>query len=227
MVPFYFSDDSRADRSKKMTTLRRTSPIRTLGGIAVIVFAVCWPVTGSEPVFASNVDDTPVVRNSESAGLNEAAPDLGLDIEDEIQTIHPWDNNDYGDTAIIDDPGLGRHRIDKPTPPPSELDVPDLGKGSSTRPEHGVALLRNFPNPFNAQTRIEFQLEADSPVKLRIYNLLGQTVRETAWARLSAGDHGWTWDGRSERGDVVPSGVYFYQIETDGGSAIHKMVLLK
>ena len=196
-------------------------------GIAAMLLAVCWPATGMHPAFAGEVDDKPVVRTDGSSPLADAAPELNLDFEDEIQTIHPWDNNDYGDTTIINDPGLGRRRTDKPTPPSMDLNVLDLTKGSASRPDHGVAMLRNFPNPFNVQTRIEFQLDAGGPVKLRVYNLLGQTVRERAWTRLTAGIHGWTWDGRSERGGVVPSGVYFYQIETDGGSAIHKMVLLK
>jgi flagellar hook assembly protein FlgD len=85
----------------------------------------------------------------------------------------------------------------------------------------------NYPNPFNAQTRIRFTLKTAGDVEVRIFNLLGQTVRQARLAGLTAGSHSWVWDGRVHRGGTAPSGVYFYRVESGGSAAVQRMVLLK
>ena len=83
----------------------------------------------------------------------------------------------------------------------------------------------NYPNPFNPQTWIPFELPADSnPVQLRIYNLLGQPIRTLMTGPLSSGSHVVPWDGRDQAGQMVSSGLYLYCLQTRTWTATGKMV---
>ena len=68
--------------------------------------------------------------------------------------------------------------------------------------------LRVFPNPFNSQVRIQFELGSASPVEVVVYDVLGQRVRRLTRADWSAGIHQVFWDGRAENGTAVASGIY-------------------
>ena len=95
-------------------------------------------------------------------------------------------------------------------------------------------LEQNYPNPFNAQTTIGFALPKAGRVKLTIYNLLGQKIRNLLAGEIQqAGWYRAVWGGDDETGKPVSSGTYFYRIEIsplDGSgtySSAHKMVMLK
>ena len=137
--------------------------------------------------------------------------------EDEINPIHPWDNNEFSDTSGTN--GMRPRRNNS-----REYQIRTSSK--VTQPED-IGGLSNYPNPFNAQTNIRFTLSVSTDVELRIYNLIGQSVRDVKLNSLSAGAHNWTWDGRVGDGQSAPSGIYFYRIISGSSSAIGKMVLLK
>jgi subtilisin family serine protease len=88
---------------------------------------------------------------------------------------------------------------------------------SATLPS-AYALFQNYPNPFNPQTTIRFALPEAGRVRLRIFNLLGQQARELIDEDLDAGYRQVTWDGRSDRGEQVSSGVYAYTLEVLSGN---------
>ena len=89
----------------------------------------------------------------------------------------------------------------------------------------GFRLGANYPNPFNPQTWIPFNLPADSnPVQLRVYNLLGQPIRTLLAGPLSCGSHVVPWDGRDQAGQVVSSGLYLYCLQARTWTATGKMV---
>lgn len=99
------------------------------------------------------------------------------------------------------------------------------------RPEKTL-LLANYPNPFNPETWIPYELATDTNVKLTIYNAQGAVVRTLSLGHQSAGyytgrDRAAYWDGRNSFGEQVASGLYFYQLETDETSLMRKMVILK
>ena len=85
-----------------------------------------------------------------------------------------------------------------------------------------VTVLRNYPNPFNATTTIEFTLSEEKEVRLSVYNILGQKTAVLFEGQKEAGEHKVTWDA----GDL-PSGVYFARLEAQSYSKNVKMVLLK
>ncbi len=91
----------------------------------------------------------------------------------------------------------------------------------------GYALDQNYPNPFNAGTTIEYGLPRRAEVTLVIYNLLGQVVKRWPTETLSAGHYRITWDGRSEDGYDLASGIYLFRMEAAEFKAVRKLVLLK
>ena len=94
------------------------------------------------------------------------------------------------------------------------------------------ALLRNFPNPFNPETWIPYQLSKPANVTLTIYNMRGVVVRQLKLGQQPAGvytnrSRAIHWDGRNEFGEKVAAAVYFYQLQADSVSFLRKMVILK
>ena len=93
-------------------------------------------------------------------------------------------------------------------------------------------LLANYPNPFNPETWIPFQLAQDATVTARIYDLTGKQIRMVELGHLPVGNYVESgkaiyWDGKTETGEQVSSGTYFYQIEAGDYRATRKMVILK
>lgn len=90
------------------------------------------------------------------------------------------------------------------------------------------SLSQNYPNPFNPETTIPYALSSDAIVSLTIYNIAGQVVRKLVDGEaLAAGQYQAVWDGRSESGASVASGMYFYLLHTGDFVAKRKMVLLR
>jgi flagellar hook assembly protein FlgD len=89
------------------------------------------------------------------------------------------------------------------------------------------ALEQNHPNPFNPVTNISFSLDTGSDVTLRVYDLTGRVVKTLVDRRMRAGEHSQEWDGRSETGDEVASGIYFYRLTAGGRTLTRKAVFLK
>ena len=93
-------------------------------------------------------------------------------------------------------------------------------------------LLPNYPNPFNPETWIPYDLAEDSEVDIHIYNLKGETVRQLSLGFQGAGTYRTRsravyWDGRNAVGEPVASGVYFYTLRTGQIKATRQMVILK
>lgn len=85
----------------------------------------------------------------------------------------------------------------------------------------------NYPNPFNARTTIEFSLVRPGIVELEIYDIQGRVVRNLLTAYLNSGSHAVNWDGLSDCGDILSSGIYLYRISHNNSHAIGKMSLIK
>ncbi|UCE19490.1 MAG: right-handed parallel beta-helix repeat-containing protein [Gemmatimonadota bacterium] len=89
------------------------------------------------------------------------------------------------------------------------------------------SLAQNYPNPFNPVTTIDYALAKESPVKLVVYNVLGQKVKTLVNEKQPIGYHVVRWDGRGEDGSEVSSGVYFYRLNAGSFTKTMKMMLLK
>ena len=95
-----------------------------------------------------------------------------------------------------------------------------------------TALLRNYPNPFNPETWIPYQLSEPAEVTLTIYDINGQLIRRLAVGHQPAGmyqsrSRAVYWDGRNQLGESVASGLYFYTLTADEFTATRRMMILK
>ena len=93
-------------------------------------------------------------------------------------------------------------------------------------------LLANYPNPFNPETWIPYQLAKGSDVEIFIYDARGVLVRHLALGHQHAGyytekSRAAYWDGRNSIGERVASGIYFYRLQAENTSLLRKMLILK
>ncbi len=108
---------------------------------------------------------------------------------------------------------------------PMELGIPTAV--AEAAPQE-FALTGNRPNPFNPSTTIGFSIDRPGSVKLAVYSLSGQKVRELAsGAVMRPGAHSIVWDGRDASGKAVSSGVYIARLVHDGRAVSRKMMLMK
>ena len=88
--------------------------------------------------------------------------------------------------------------------------------------------MRNYPNPFNPSTTIEFYIQNNSNVNLSIYNIKGQKIKALAQNEFTKGQHSIIWNGDDENGQSVSSGIYYYKLKINGKiKAFNKCLLLK
>ncbi len=114
----------------------------------------------------------------------------------------------------------------------SQLGVLFLEHLLATLSPEETVLLPNFPNPFNPETWIPYQLSEDSPVSLSIYDTAGALVRTLSLGVQPAGfynsrDRAAYWDGRNDAGERVASGLYFYQLRTPSFHQTRRLVIVK
>ncbi len=91
-----------------------------------------------------------------------------------------------------------------------------------------VALVHNYPNPFNSATTIKYALPQASAVRLDIFNVAGQMVRTLVAKRQEAGRYAVHWDATDDRGHRVSSGIYFYRLQAGSEFVeVKKMLMVR
>jgi hypothetical protein len=90
-----------------------------------------------------------------------------------------------------------------------------------------IQLNQNHPNPFNPTTDIVFSLPIRQHVVLQVFDTRGRFVRTLLDAEVGPGSRTVHWDGRNTHDDQVPSGIYFYRLESGNDRQVRKMVLIK
>ena len=85
----------------------------------------------------------------------------------------------------------------------------------------------NYPNPFNPTTKIRFTNDRSSNVKVTVYSLNGKKVATIMNRQVNAGAYDVSWNGKNSNGTIVPTGMYLYDIESDGRRLQGKMLFLK
>jgi hypothetical protein len=85
-----------------------------------------------------------------------------------------------------------------------------------------TSLIKNFPNPFNNSTTIDFEIPEKTNLKLLIYGSLGRELGTIIDQELSAGKHSIRFDAKNN-----PSGIYFYKLKTKRFISTMKMILMK
>ena len=104
--------------------------------------------------------------------------------------------------------------------------VTRVAKAEKGLPED-FSLHQNYPNPFNGDTVISFDLPQSEEVRLDVYNISGQRVRELVSQRLQAGVYRVGWDGKDGKGSALASGLYVYQILAGTHRQQKKLLLIR
>ncbi|HUI10520.1 MAG TPA: invasin domain 3-containing protein [Bacteroidota bacterium] len=90
------------------------------------------------------------------------------------------------------------------------------------------ALDNNYPNPFNPSTTLPVAIPAASEIRLIVYNILGEQTRVIYAGHVEAGRYLYTWDGKSDRGNPVATGIYIVRLSTSTGrSFVRKLALVR
>lgn len=110
----------------------------------------------------------------------------------------------------------------------SYIDMTPLMTSSPGQIVPSVGLeVHNYPNPFNPETTIQYQLSQDGPVTIDIFNVKGQKVVRLVDEHQDAGMHSAVWNGTDQNDKTVGSGLFFCKLRSDNGSCIRKMILMK
>jgi len=90
-----------------------------------------------------------------------------------------------------------------------------------------LAGVRNYPNPFNPNTTITFELEKDSTLNIDIFNVKGEKIKALFRGKLEKGSQNITWNGKDDNNKQVSSGIYFYKIKADEECFVRKALMVK
>ncbi|MCF7919652.1 MAG: T9SS type A sorting domain-containing protein [Candidatus Cloacimonetes bacterium] len=101
--------------------------------------------------------------------------------------------------------------------PASENDIIDVAR----------IKLQCYPNPFNPQTSIRFELEKTEKVDLRVYNLKGELIKVLKSEVMDAGEHLVNWNGRNSKGNIISSGIYLMSLQAGTVRTGCKVVMIK
>ena len=88
-------------------------------------------------------------------------------------------------------------------------------------------LKKNFPNPFNPFTTIEYELPFDTYLELPIFDARGRTVKNLINEKRFSGKSSIQWNAKDNHGQTVPSGIYFFVMNAGGYKKTNKMIILK
>lgn len=146
---------------------------------------------------------------------------------------------DDGQTVTLEPGEQLELEFEAPTPPDGQqqtIVIKAVGRYDRRQVDHeadpstipgSYEFAQNYPNPFNPTTTFEFALPQSGRVSLEIYNLLGQKVATVIKRSYPVGRHTVAWDGATDRGTPIASGIYFARFTADAFTATKKLVVMK
>ncbi len=102
-----------------------------------------------------------------------------------------------------------------------------VGPGGDAAPPTEYALEQNYPNPFNPTTSIRYTLPKAGHVRLQIFNLRGELIRTLVDSYQAAESYQMSWDGENDQGQLMPSGIYLYRLQSGDFSQTLRLLFLK
>ena len=169
--------------------------------------------------YANVVTTSPKQLLHISIEIADSNQNAGLSYEQSLMDGQEYyaNNNDKFSPIIADD------TLDAPLKL-NPADITNLDTGIPNK----FNLYNNFPNPFNPSTTLKFDLPQNvAKVQLVIYDSLGQKVAVLYSGALMAGRYSYIWNGKSQFGNSMPSGIYFASFKADNYSRTIRMMLIK
>ncbi|MCD4820440.1 MAG: hypothetical protein K8S23_17305 [Candidatus Cloacimonetes bacterium] len=186
-------------------------------------------IIDAPPLFVGGDWDDPLAYKltENSPGVDAGTPDvseMNLPMSDLLNNWRIWDGDGDG-TSTID---IGCYEYDAPpyTSGINEDELPHFSLLSSN--------LMNYPNPFrisgnkrSCSTTFKFNVLKEGKVRLDVYNIKGQRVKNLYDVYTAPGDCEIMWNGLNDNGKPVASGLYLYKLESAGITEIKKLLILK
>ncbi|MCK4696587.1 MAG: chitobiase/beta-hexosaminidase C-terminal domain-containing protein, partial [Candidatus Cloacimonetes bacterium] len=169
-----------------------------------------------DPLFISITEGDYFLSQLE-AGQNEQSPSVNAgsgDVTEFDLETYTTRTDFYADTDIVD---IGYHY-------PDGIIITNI-EDVEFQPK--LFQFFNFPNPFNPETTIHYQLPEDSDVELIIYNIKGQLVKTLIDDLHNAGEYSVIWNGNDHTDKPVSSGIYLYKLKAGRYTSTKKMILLR
>ena len=113
------------------------------------------------------------------------------------------------------------------SPTSNEVEIIFTNTLDDNEPVVITQLKGNYPNPFNPETTISFDISTDSNVQINIYNIRGQKVKALVDDFYSSGSYSIIWQGTDDKDNTLPSGIYFYRMQANEFTATKRMLMLK
>jgi hypothetical protein len=150
------------------------------------------------------------------------------ELVDSSGTVVAVNNSTSNNPFVLTAPGPGRYLVNAGYKNPSRrwdsaaVVINVTGVANDPSELNSFKLYNNYPNPFNPSTTIKFSLPEASFTTLKIYNALGKEIAVLVNEMISSGTHSVVFDAHN-----LPSGVYFYSLESSSLSQVKKMLLIK
>jgi hypothetical protein len=225
-TPYLFSDE----RSDTQMVVNISDSIIE-GGTEPEIIHIAYPaphpveyvwgenILNEPPLFLGGDWDSPLAYQLAefSPAIDSGTADttgLHLPFYDLLGNVRIWDGNNDS-YAQIDFGCYEYGSVPYVSAPENALEVTDLR-------------FYNYPNPFNPETSIVYELAKPSVIELTIFNTKGQKVKTLLKRNLQAGEYRTVWDGKDENGQSVSSGIYLYKLNVNGKTeGVKKCLLLK
>ncbi len=190
------------------------------GGYIITGSTYPYGITGSWGVYLIKTD---------SAGDTIWTRTFGGHSGDKGNSVHQTTDGGYIITGTIYQEGDPNIYLIKTDDNGNIMGLNEGGKGVQEIPKY-FTLYQNYPNPFNSSTMICYELKKKAQdVELMIFSISGKAVRTLVRENQTTGSYEVMWDGKDEKGNVVVSGVYLYQLKLRGDALrkTKKMVLIQ
>lgn len=108
----------------------------------------------------------------------------------------------------------------------SFMGTEDTGIKASPVVANQFELLQNYPNPFNPLTQIDYSLQNEENVTIKVYNAMGKLITTLVDQQHRAGNYSVQWNGRDDQGNLVSNGIYLYKMQAGHFTQTRKMILI-
>ena len=239
-APSFYSNDTNSTR------WRKASPVVVNGDNVQGIDIYVRPLKPDAGGYAGITGRVAVSGAGMGMGTNTAATAGALVCASRNGQVAGYAFTDISGNYSIDGIGAGSYTVsvDKPGYNEPTAQTSNVGYDLSGNPQNGTvnfsmenatgvtgstpvqpteySLGQNYPNPFNPTTRFSYSLPSAGPVRLTVYNVIGQAVAQLVNGYQNAGQYTVSFDGTS-----LATGVYFYQLEAGSSNIVRRMILLK
>lgn len=190
------------------------------------VYRYQWEVQGSASRFVTDLKIDQYNSQSNRSNLPYKMPlQIHLSGENWEQSVTVWDSLYSQRFEFITEQRPQKLEVDPEDWVLKKLEEVESGEFVGIPTE--FKLSQNYPNPFNSSTTIIFGMPMPGEVKIEIYDVLGKRVYRNLLSENLIAFHRFVWDGKDNRGNALPSGIYFYRFSQGASAIARKMILVR